>query len=387
MLSKVGFLLDPLVVLSAPASDEVPLLVRKFLQAAKEESLLICRTLSSAQSIMPVEIEYVRSLVCSDKPVPPSKNVIPGKGIDNLTDVNLQITDALTSVQPKRVVLDILSDVLLRHKALQTRKWLTELLERLRAKNITTLAVFNPHMHADEEAQAVVGLFDGSLEIAEEEGKKSLRVKWMQGINVAEKELSLTELIVEYAPIEEVSIPAVAFREPRWLTPLVNRIGELSKLKGALDDAFNNKSSIVALHGEAGVGKTRLVRELAAYAQSKDATVLVGRGSEERTPYAPWVEVTREYISQAPGELLRRMLGTHISDFARLVPDVAAKVGTVPPSKPLGEQQDRIRLFESITHFLISISKETPLLLLFDDLQWADQASLDSARLFREKYW
>ena len=148
-------------------------------------------------------------------------------------------------------------------------------------------------------------------------------------------------------------------------------------LKAPFDDAFNNKSSIVTLHGEAGVGKTRLMRELATYAQSKGATVLMGRASEERTPYAPWVEVTREYISQTPSELLRRMLGTHVSDFARLVPDIAAKVGTVPPSKPLGEQQDRIRLFESISHFLISISMETPLLLLFDDLQWADQASLD----------
>ena len=377
-----GFLAGSMVVLDAPASDEVPLLVRKFLQASKDETLLITRTLSSAQSIIPVEIEYVTVLVCSDKPVPPSKSVIPGKGIDNLTDVNFQITDALGSVQPKRVVLDILSDVLLRHKALQTRKWLTELLDRLRAKSITTLAVFNPHMHAEEEVQAVVGLFDGNLEIVEDEGTKSLRVKWMQGINVAEKELSLTELMVEYAPIEEALVPAVAFREPRWLTPLVNRTDELSKLKGALDDAINNKSSIVALHGEAGVGKTRLVRELATYAQSKNATVLTGRGSEERLPYAPWVETTREYTSQVPGELLRRMLGTHISDFARIVPDIAAKVGTVPPSKSLGEQQDRIRLFESITHFLISISKEKPLLLLFDDLQWADQASLDLLEYF-----
>ena len=111
---------------------------------------------------------------------------------------------------------------------------------------------------------------------------------------------------------------------------MVNRIDELSKLKGALHDAFNNKSSIVTLHGEAGVGKTRLMRKLATYAQSKGATVLMGRASEERTPYAPWVEVTREYISQTPSELLRRMLGTHVSDFARLVPDIAAKVGTTP---------------------------------------------------------
>ena len=312
----------------------------------------------------------------------PSPEQFPGKGIENLTDLNLRIFETINSVAPKRVVLDILSDILLRHKALQTRKWLAEFLERLRSKDITTLAVVNPRMHADEEVQAVVGLFDGSLEIVEEEEKKSLHVNWMHGIEVTEKQLPLAELTVENSPIGEVLIPAVAFREPRWLTPLVNRADELSKLKGALHDAFNNKSSVVALNGEAGVGKTRLMRELATYAQSKDVTVLIGRASEERTPYAPWVEVTREYISQTSSELLRRMLGTHVSDFARLVPDIAAKVGTVPPSKPLGEQQDRIRLFESISHFLISISMETPLLLLFDDLQWADQASLDLLEYF-----
>ncbi len=381
-----GFLAGTAIVLSAPASDEVPLLIGNFLRAPKEQGLLICRTVSSAETITQNMGENVRSLICSDKPVSPAKSLIPGKGIENLTDLNLQIGEVIASTQPKRLVIDIVSDILLRHKALQTRKWLTELLERLRSKDITTLAVLNPGMHSAEDVQAIVDLFDGNLEIIEKEVESSLReflrVKWMHGIDVAEKELSLAGLMVEYAPIEELSIPAVAFREPRWLTPLVNRTNELSKFKGAFQDAVNNKSSIVALHGEAGVGKTRLMRELATYAQSKGATVLTGRESEESTPYAPWVEVTREYISQVPGELLRRMLGTHVSDFARLVPDIAAKVGTVPPSKPLGEQQDRIRLFESIAHFLISISKEAPLLLLFDDLQWADQASLDLLEYF-----
>lgn len=203
-----------MIVLNAPASDEVPLLLTNFLKTGKEEGLLICRTLSSAQSIMPVEINYVRSLVCSDKPIPPSKNVIPGKGIDNLTDVNLQITDALGSVQPKRIVLDILSDVLLRHKALQTRKWLTELLERLRAKNITTLALLNPYMHANEDVQAIVDLFDGNVEIIEEkvEGtlRKFLRVKWMHDVQVVEKEFPLTGLTPDLqTPTMQVTRPTL----------------------------------------------------------------------------------------------------------------------------------------------------------------------------------
>jgi tetratricopeptide (TPR) repeat protein/KaiC/GvpD/RAD55 family RecA-like ATPase len=379
---KGGFLAGSSVILSAAPGDEVILLLRAFLQANNEESLFICRSLSSVETVVSEKSEKVKSIVCSDKTFSPARNILPSKGIDNLTELSLQLSEAISSIQPKRVVIEILPDILLRHKALQTRRWLTELLERLRTKNVTTLAVINPHMHADEEVQAVLSLFDGSLELVEKDATKSLLIKWMHGIDIAEKELPLAELLVDYAPIDELSIPAVAFREPRWLTPLVDRADELSKLRIAFQEAVNKKSSVVGVHGEAGVGKTRLIRELVTHAQSKGATVLAGRVSEEDASYGPWVEVAREYISQAPSEVLRRMLGPHVSDFAKLVPDITAKVGTVPPPKPLDEQQDRLRLFESITHFLISISKDSPLVIVFDDLQWADQATLDLLEYF-----
>ncbi len=118
--------------------------------------------------------ENVRSLVCSDKPVSPTGTIIPGKGIENLTDLNLQISEVIASTQPKRLVITILSDILLRHKALQTRKWLTELLERLRSKGMTTLTILNPYMHSPEDVQAIIDLFDGNLEIFEKEVDDSL---------------------------------------------------------------------------------------------------------------------------------------------------------------------------------------------------------------------
>ena len=198
---KGGFLAGTAIVLSAPASDEVPLLVGDFLKASKEQSLLICRTVSSAETITHSMGENVRVLVCSDRPVSPARNIIPGKGIENLTDMNLQVGEVIASAQPKRLVIDILSDILLRHKALQTRKWLTELLERLRSKGITTLAVLNPYMHSSEDVQAVVDLFDGNVEIFEKETegetRKHLRIKWMHGIETAEKEFLLEGLASE----------------------------------------------------------------------------------------------------------------------------------------------------------------------------------------------
>ncbi len=378
-----GFLAGAAIVLSAPASDEVPLLIGNFLRAPKEQGLLVCRTLSSAEMITQNMGENVRSLICSDKPVSPSRTILPGKGIENLTELNLQIGEVIASTQPKRLVIDILSDILLRHKALQTRKWLTELLERLRSKEITTLAVINPLMHSAEDVQAVIDLFDGNLEIFEDELegtlRKHLRIKWMHGIEVSEKEVQLHDLAPETSPQPATAPVPASSREPRWLTPLVSRTEELSRLKSAFDDALAKKSTVVAIHGEPGVGKTRLMQELAVYAGTKKTVVLSGSASEHGIAYGPWIEVARQYVSQAPGELLRRMLvGAQISEFARLVPDIAVKLGTIPPSKSLGDQQlDKMRLFEAVTQFFRSISSEAPLLVLLDDMQLADQASLD----------
>ncbi len=383
-----GFLAGSAIVLSAPASDETPRLVRSFLMPTQGEGLLLSRSLSAAQAISNAESENLKCLVCSDKPVPPAKNIIPGRGIENLTELNLQIIDAVNFTQPKRVAVDILSDILLRHKALQTRKWLNELLERLRAKGVTTLAVINPNMHSKEEAEAVLDVFEGNLEIIEKdlEGtlRKFMRIKWMHGVEVTEKEFPLEGLNQETTQVPvEIPQPVAVFKEPRWLAPLVGKSEELTKLKSAFDDAMKGRSLMVALEGEGGSGKTRLAAELAVYAQKKQPAVLRGRASDDKLPYAPWVGVCREYIGRVPGEWLRKMLGTSLPEFARLVPDIAAKVGTIPPSSPLGEQQDRVRLFEAVTRFLIAVSHQASgLLIILDDMHWADQASIDLLEYF-----
>ena len=207
-----GFLSGSMVVLNAPAGDETPILLRNFLKI-EQPSLLICRNLSSAQAIVPDAADGVARLICSDKPVSPARGILPGKGIENLTDLNLEINDALGSIQPKRLALDILSDILLRHKALQTRKWLNELLERLRSKGITTLAILNPYMHNSEETQAAADLFDGNIDVLEKsvEGKptKFLQIKWMHGIEVDEKELPLTGLNIPFKEGSSSAGPAL----------------------------------------------------------------------------------------------------------------------------------------------------------------------------------
>ena len=214
-----GFVTGSAVVLAAPTGNEVPLLIGNFLRAAQNPALLVCRTLSSSQIITNERVRNVKSLVCSDKHVSPASSVIPGRGIGNLTDLNIQINEAIASTQPRRVGLDILSDVLLRHKALQTRKWLTELLEKLRSKSITTLATINPHMHGGEEVQAVTGLFDGSLEIVDGKPTNLMQIKWMHGLEIVQKEVSLADL-----RSSDIAEPT---QEQRIFAPLAGRTGRM----------------------------------------------------------------------------------------------------------------------------------------------------------------
>ena len=261
-----GFFAGSAVVLSAPASNEVPIFLGNFLKVStdNENTLLICRSLSSAHVVTP-EADNMKVLVCGET-IAPTRRLLPGKSIENLTELNLQIAEILKTEQPKRVVLDILSDILLRHKALQTRKWLSELLAKLRARDITTLAVINPSMHPTEEVEAVVDIFDGDLEIFEavvqNERQKVLRVRWMHGIDITEKEIPLVGLISEAPPTPLPLLARPTMNEPRWLTPLINRSAELSRLKAALEDALGSNATVVALQGEEGVGKTRLMQEL-----------------------------------------------------------------------------------------------------------------------------
>ena len=195
-----GFLAGSAIVLSAPASDEIPILLRRFLEA-DPVSLLITRSLSSAEPILGNKPDGLKCLVCSDKPVPPAQNTLPGKGIENLTELNIVITETINALHASRLAVQFLSDVLLRHKALQTRKWLSELLDKFRAKNITTLVLLNPLMHSSEEVQAIVDLFNGNIELIEKqvEGqlRKSLVIKWMHGIETTEKEVPLEGLAPE----------------------------------------------------------------------------------------------------------------------------------------------------------------------------------------------
>jgi tetratricopeptide (TPR) repeat protein len=155
----------------------------------------------------------------------------------------------------------------------------------------------------------------------------------------------------------------------------------MSLLKEAVDKAVNGEGGLVFLHGEAGIGKTRLTRELGAYARLRGMRVLYGRcpalfRMDGVPPYILWKEVVKDYMETCTPEQLYRVIGYYPVEVSKLVPELKQMLKTVPESFPLSPETSRDRLFEAVSQFITNISREAPLLVILDDLQWTDESSL-----------
>jgi tetratricopeptide (TPR) repeat protein len=152
-------------------------------------------------------------------------------------------------------------------------------------------------------------------------------------------------------------------------------------LKEAVYGAVHGEGGLVFIHGEAGIGKTRLVRELGAYARSRGVQVLYGRcpalfRMDGVPPYILWKEVIKDYLETCTPEQLYRVVGYYPAEVAKLVPEISQKLRSIPQSFPISPEQEQNRLFEAVSQFITNISRETPLLVVLDDLQWTDPSSL-----------
>jgi tetratricopeptide (TPR) repeat protein len=158
----------------------------------------------------------------------------------------------------------------------------------------------------------------------------------------------------------------------------VGRQKEMGDLKACLEDALSGRGRLVTLVGEPGIGKTRIAQELATYAGLRGAQVLWGRSYEEQgvPPYWPWVQAIRSYVREKDPQQLHSEMGSGAADIAEVVSDVRDRIPGLPPAPQLEPEQARFRLFDSISTFLKTASHRQPLVLVLDDLHWADQPSL-----------
>lgn len=167
----------------------------------------------------------------------------------------------------------------------------------------------------------------------------------------------------------------MAARRAREYGPLVGRIDELAALQEALDELDRDSPGPLVLVGEPGIGKTRLLRELAARAEQRGYLVLSGSASElERDlPFSAFVHALDEYVES----LDRR-------DLSALDDDVQAELAHVFPSlfslahgRTVALQHERYRSHRAVRALLEQLAKTAPLVLVLDDFHWADSASVE----------
>jgi DNA-binding CsgD family transcriptional regulator/tetratricopeptide (TPR) repeat protein len=152
----------------------------------------------------------------------------------------------------------------------------------------------------------------------------------------------------------------------------------LDALKEALTETLSGRGRLVMLAGEPGIGKTRTAQQLAAQAAASGGQVLWGRCFEEEgvPPYWPWFQLLRSYVQGQDPDQLRSHLGPVAAGVAEMLPELRVRLPELEQPPALEPEQARFRLFDSTTTFLRNASRAHLLMLVLDDLHWADQPSL-----------
>ncbi len=160
---------------------------------------------------------------------------------------------------------------------------------------------------------------------------------------------------------------------------LVGRGSQLDEIDGWWRGTQRERALL--LTGEAGIGKSRLLAEQARRVHQTGAIVLAGRAPEETVvPFQPFLEAIGHYAHDAGEPALRAALSGWGPELAHVVPEIGRRLPELE-SAPAGDPEtDRYRLFEAVVTLLGAIAASAPLLLVLDDLHWADRPTLQLLR-------
>jgi DNA-binding SARP family transcriptional activator len=161
--------------------------------------------------------------------------------------------------------------------------------------------------------------------------------------------------------------------------PCVGRERELAHLASQLDAAQAGRGQLVLLHGEPGIGKSRILEELRQLVASRGVRQLSARcyELERELPYAPLVDALGTFlVEQADPAEVPPALGQWGPQLAVLLPSLRDLVPDLPQAQPLRPDAERSALLAGLTHLLVSLARRHGLVLLLDDLHWADASTV-----------
>jgi tetratricopeptide (TPR) repeat protein len=177
--------------------------------------------------------------------------------------------------------------------------------------------------------------------------------------------------------------------EPRLLDrvargQMVGREKELAEARRSWQQAKQGQGQVLLISGEPGVGKTRLVRELATWVEVSGSRALIGEAyAEGGAPYAPVAQLIRSALAAEPDLSLPIPV---LADLATISPELRARHPDLPANQPLDPQAEKQRLFESVTMFCMALASQTALLLILDDAHWADAGTLSLLRHLARRF-
>jgi tetratricopeptide (TPR) repeat protein len=166
-------------------------------------------------------------------------------------------------------------------------------------------------------------------------------------------------------------------RSARARAAFVGREAELDELRQLFGGPESGSCRLALLEGEPGIGKTRLSVQFAKDCQRNGAMTLYGRCDPETVvPYQPFLEALRGALGAGVLQPLRQRIPGHLAELARVLPELADAAGVIAPALGADDATDRYRLFDAVATVLAEVSRARPMLLILDDLHWADKATL-----------
>jgi class 3 adenylate cyclase/tetratricopeptide (TPR) repeat protein len=178
------------------------------------------------------------------------------------------------------------------------------------------------------------------------------------------------------------TIPLPGRLQVRPLSGVVGRETELSVIKDATKRVMTGGGrELVLISGEAGLGKTTLVCEASRAAFERDVVVVFGHCEEDlATPYQLFAEALGQYVTHCPEDELLAHVDSYGGELARLVPRLSSRIPDLPATAAAEADTERYLLFSAVVGLLEAASRRQPIVVVLDDLQWADRGSLQLLR-------
>ena len=172
-------------------------------------------------------------------------------------------------------------------------------------------------------------------------------------------------------------------QRPRALpTPaLIGRTRELDLLASVASEARSGRGRVVFVHGEAGIGKTRLMETLALRAEDAGVPVFTGVCDESENPPLlwPWIQILGACVTALGDDVRLTQLADYGGELARVLPAVRQRFGA-PSLVEENPAESRVRLLDAVSRAIVTLTAKTPMLMILDDAQWADADSLAVVR-------